>query len=44
MTELDGATVLSEDFSHTVEDGILTLTCHVGVIEDICTRQKIEVE
>ncbi|MBR5459864.1 MAG: sporulation protein YqfD [Clostridia bacterium] len=44
VTELDGATVLSENFSHTVKDGILTLTCHVGVIEDICTRQKIEVE
>ncbi len=44
LTELDGATVLSEDFSHTVEDGILKLTCRTDVIEDICTRQKIEVE
>ena len=43
ITELDGATVLSEDFSHTVNDGILTLSCRASVIENICTRQKIEI-
>ncbi len=42
-TELEGAVVESEVFSHAVENGTLTLSCTVVAIEDITSRQKIEI-
>jgi len=44
LTEFEGATVLGEDFSHEIQDGILTLKCEICAIEEITARQKIQVE
>jgi len=44
VTELDGAVVEKESFSHTLTDTSLILECRVTSIKDICTRQKIEVK
>ncbi len=44
MSELDGAVIEEESFSHTTDDTTLVLECRVTSIKDICTRQKIEVE
>lgn len=43
-TCLEGAVVENEEFSHTVEDGVLTLVCHIRAIEDIAKRTQINVE
>ncbi len=42
--ELEGAVVENEEFSHTVEDGVLTLVCRTRAIEDIAQRTLINVE
>ena len=44
LTEFDACVVEEESFSHRIENGCLILECRVTVIDDICTRQKIEVE
>ncbi len=42
-TELDGAVIENEEFSHRIENGKLILVCKVSAIEDITTRSKIEI-
>ena len=44
MSELDGAVIEEESFSHSINDTSLVLECRVTSIKDICTRRKIEVE
>ena len=44
VTEFDGATVLDEVFSHEINGGTLTLTCEISAIEEISTRQKIQIK
>lgn len=44
VTEFDGATILEESFSHKIKNGELILTCEVCAVEEITTREKIEVK